>query len=391
MRIEQLGLTDIRSYRELELAFPIGVSVLVGPNGQGKTNLVEAIHRAATGSSHRVSSDVPLVRQGAERGVIRLAATTDDDRRRTVDLEIAPGQRSRTRVDGHDVRRASEAVGVVRVVIFAPEDVAIVREDPSGRRRFLDELLSQRRPTFAAARSDYLRVLRQRNNLLKQLRSLPRDARANAQATLDVWTEQLVEQAATVVAARIAGVHALSGPADRTYRDVADRPEPVLLTYEASTGEHTIGEPDAGVPDRARLADALRTALQEVAEDEIDRGVTLVGPHRDDLLLTIGELPARNYASQGEAWSLALALKLASYEVLSAVGDRPVVLLDDVFAELDTTRRQRLADRCDSFDQVIVTAAVEADVPLPGTRFDVRLDDGESHIHSRPTAAGGAA
>ena len=391
MRIEQLGLTDIRSYRELELAFPTGVTVFVGPNGQGKTNLVEAIHRAATGSSHRVSSDVPLVRQEADRGVIRLAAMTDDDRRRTVDLEIAPGQRSRTRVDGHDVRRASEAVGVVRVVLFAPEDVAIVREDPSGRRRFLDDLLSQRRPTFAAARSDYLRVLRQRNNLLKQLRSLSGGARANAQGTLDVWTEQLVDHAATVTAARIAGVHALSGPADRTYRDVADRPEPVRLTYDASTGERTVGDPDAGVPDRAPLAEELRNALEEVADDEIDRGVTLVGPHRDDLVLTIGELPARNYASQGEAWSLALALKLASYEVLSAVGDRPVVLLDDVFAELDTTRRQRLADRCESFEQVLVTAAVEADVPLLGTRFDVRLDDGATRIHGRPTAAGGAA
>jgi DNA replication and repair protein RecF len=387
LQLRRLELTDVRSYGRASLEPAAGVTVLVGPNGQGKTNLLEAVHRAATGASHRVAGDGPLVRIGHELGVIRCTLETDEGRRRTLELEVGTGRRTRTRVDGQDVRRASEAVGVLRAVLFAPEDVTIVRGDPGERRRFLDDLLAQRRPAFAAARAEYDRALRQRNQLLKQARGLSGAAREAATATLDVWTDQLVTHGTQVVAARVAAIRALSAPTDRAYREVADRPEPVTLTYRSTAGEAVQHDPTAPVPDPAPIAEGLRAALAEVAADELHRGMTLVGPHRDDVDLAIGPLPARTYASHGEAWSLALALKLATFELLAEVGDRPIVLLDDVFAELDASRRARLAEACQRFDQVLVTAAVEEDVPLLGPRVDVELTDGTSQLHPRPAGA----
>jgi DNA replication and repair protein RecF len=380
--LRRLELIDVRSYDHVELDLPAGVSVLVGPNAQGKTNLLEAVQRAATGGSHRVASDQPLVRAGAELGVIRCVVQTDEGRHRTLELEVGGGKR-RTRVDGQDTRRAADALGVLRVVLFAPEDVTIVRGDPGERRRFLDDLLSQRRPAFAAARAEYDRVLRQRNQLLKQARGLGGSAREAATSTLSVWTEALITHGTQILAARLAAVHALAGPVDAFYRELADRPEPVRLTYRSSTGDDVVGRLGDGVPDPAPIGAALRTRLEERAEEEVARGQTLAGPHRDDLVLEIGALPARGYASHGEVWSLALACKLATEQVLGEVGDRPVVLLDDVFAELDTTRRARLADACARFDQVLVTAAVEEDVPLAGPRVDVRLRDGISTVAPR--------
>jgi DNA replication and repair protein RecF len=386
VHLRRLQLTDVRSYDRADIEFSDGVTVLIGPNGQGKTNLLEAVQRVATGGSHRVATDAPLVRAGTDLGVIRAELETDEGRRRTVELELGSGRRTRTRVDGQDVRRAADALGVLRAVLFAPEDVAIVRGDPSERRRFLDDLLAQRRPAFAAARAEYERALRQRNQLLKQARSLPSSARLAATSTLDVWTEQLIQHGTQLVAARIAAVRTLAGPVDAFYRDLADRPEPIELTYRSSAGAIE-GDDTTRVPDPAPIAAAMRARLGEVADDELARGLSLVGPHRDDLELAIGPLTARSHASQGEAWSLALALKLATYEVLAEVGDRPLVLLDDVFAELDSTRRQRLAAACDRFDQVLVTAAVEEDVPLAGARIDVRIADGRSELAPRMRGA----
>ncbi|WP_052664958.1 DNA replication/repair protein RecF [Nitriliruptor alkaliphilus] len=389
MHLRRIELVDVRSYDRAALHLDPGVTVLVGRNAQGKTNLLEAVLRAATGGSHRVASDAPLVRAGADLGVIRCEVVTDEGRRRTIELEVGTGRRTRTKVDGQDVRRAADAAGVLRVVLFAPEDVAIVRGDPAERRRFLDDLLSQRRPAFAAARGEYERVLRQRNQLLKQARGLTGSAREGAGATLEVWTEQLVTHGTQLLAARIAAVRALAGPVDAAYRDLADRPEPVGLTYRSSTGVVIDGhaEVDERVPDPGPLADAMRTALAEVAHEEVQRGLTLVGPHRDELELSIGPLPARGYSSHGEAWSLALSLKLATEAVLAEVGDRPVVLLDDVFAELDVVRRGKLADACAAFDQVLVTAAVEEDVPLEGVRVDVTIDGGVSQLSVRGAVA----
>jgi DNA replication and repair protein RecF len=380
--VRRLELTDVRSYASAAVDLEPGVTVLVGPNAQGKTNLLEALHRAATGSSHRVAGDQPLVRAGAELGVIRCELTTDDGRRRTLELEIGGGRR-RSRVDGQDARRAADVVGVLRVVLFAPEDVTIVRGDPGERRRFLDDVLSQRRPAFAAARSEYDRVLRQRNQLLKQARGLRDSARDAATATLSVWTQQLVEYGTQITAARIAAVRALADPVDRFYRELADRPETVTLRYRSTSGGEVVGGDGAGVPEAGPIAEAMRRRLEERAGDELARGMTLVGPHRDDLELSIGSLTARTHASHGEVWSLALACKLATEEILGEVGDRPVVLLDDVFAELDATRRRRLAEACAGFEQVLVTAAVEEDVPLAGARVDVRIDEGISSVRRR--------
>lgn len=383
MLLERIELLDIRSYEHGVADLAPGVTVLVGPNAQGKTNLLEAVHRAATGTSHRVAGDAPLVRVGAEVGVIRCAVRTDEGRRRSLELEVASGRRTRTKVDGQLVRRSLETTGVLRVVLFAPEDLAIVRGDPGERRRFLDELLGQRRPAFLAVKADYERALRQRNQLLKQLRGVPSGSRDAAMSTIEVWTEQVVTHGAQIIAARVAAVGRLAGPVDRFYRELSDRPEAITLRYRSSAGDEVGDDPLGEVPDPAPIASALRSRLDELAAEERARGLTLAGPHRDDLELSIGPLPARGYASHGEAWSLALALKLASYQVLDEVGDRPVVLLDDVFAELDTTRRQRLSTACAGFDQVIVTAAVEEDVPLEGQRIDVRLVDRCSRLSPR--------
>lgn len=386
MQVTRLQVQDVRSYASASLDLEPGVTVLVGPNAQGKTNLLEALVRAATGTSHRVAGDVPLIRAGLDLGVIRVQVRTDEGRRRTLELELGTGRRTRTRVDGQDVHRAADALGVLRVVLFAPEDLTIVRGEPDQRRRFLDDLLSQRRPAYAAAKAEYDRVLRQRNQLLRQARGLHGTARDAALATLDTWTDQLFAHGAGLLAARIAAVHALAGPVDTTYRRIADRPEPVRLTYRSSTGARVVGDPGQGVPDRDALVDALHAAQDEVARDEQQRGVTLVGPHRDDVSLAIGELSARTHASQGEAWSLALSLRLATYEVLADVGDRPVVLLDDVFSELDERRREQLAVACRDWPQVLVTAAVQADVPLEGRYVDVSLVDGQSVLLPRPVA-----
>lgn len=388
MWLRRIELSDLRSYERVALEVPDGVLVLVGPNGQGKTNLLEAVYRAATGSSHRVAGDGPLVRAGRPFGVIRCELATDEGRRRTLELEVASGRRNRTRVDGQDVRRSAEALGVLRVVMFAPEDLTIVRGDPSDRRRFLDDLLTQRRPAFAAAKHEHDRALRQRNQLLKQLRGLRSEAREAAIATLDGWTEQLIRHGSQIIAARVAAVRTLAGPVDRFYRELADRPERIQLAYRSAGGD-TVIDPSAEeelpdpVPDPGPIVDALRDAFTRRREEEIHRGQTLVGPHRDDLELTIGALPARGYSSHGEAWSLALALKLATYEVLAQVGDRPIVLLDDVFAELDQDRRDRLAAACARFDQTLVTAAVEEDVPLTGAHVDVVLEDGVTRLAPR--------
>ncbi len=384
MLLRRLELADVRSYSRARLELDAGVTLLLGPNAQGKTNLLEAVVRVATGGSHRVATDAPLVRAGTDAAVIRCLVETDAGRRRTVELQLGAG-RARTRVDGQDVRRAADGVGVLRVVLFAPEDLTIVRGDPTERRRFLDDLLAQRRPAYATARAEYDRVLRQRNQLLKRARGLSGEAREAATSTLQAWSEQLVVTGSALVAARTAAVRTLAGPVDRFYRDLADRPERVSLHYRSTVGD--VVDDERTVPETAPIQAAFRDRLAEVAADERDRGVTLVGPHRDDLELRIGSLPAKGYASHGEAWSLALSLKLATFEVLVEVGDRPVVLLDDVFAELDEVRRAHLAEACRRFDQVLVTAAVEADVPLDGKRWDVTLVEGVTTVVHRSEAA----
>lgn len=377
MHLEALELVDYRSYRVARLALGPGVRVFVGPNAQGKTNLLEAIGYLAVGASHRVATEAPLVRSGAQAAVIRATARVDEadggGRALTVEYELRPGGRNRSRVNGQPQQRPRDAVGHIRSVLFAPEDLGLVRGDPAERRRFLDDLLGQRRPAYGAGRTEYERVLRQRNAVLRAGRGT-----GALDPTFAVWTDALVNTGATLLAARIAAVHALAGPAQEAYADlVADSPSReatgvLELGYELSTGRSVRADVGGGVPDPAELAGELRDGLARLERAERERGMTLAGPHRDDLSLALNGLPAKGYASQGETWSVALALRLASRAVLCEVGEEPVVLLDDVFAELDERRRVRLAARCASFEQVLVTAAVEADVPLAGPRHRVR-------------------
>lgn len=364
MYVARLGLTDFRSYADLTVELEPGASAFVGPNGQGKTNLVEAVGYAATLGSHRVATDAPLVRQGAERAVIRCAAV-QDARTALVELEITPGKANRARLNRSPVPRPRDVLGVLRTVLFAPEDLALVKGDPHDRRHFLDQLLIARTPRFHAVKGDYDRVLKQRNALLKSAAA----ARGGADfRTLDVWDEHLARHGAELLAGRIELVETLRPLVDKAYDVLSGGAGPTGVDYRNSLG------PDAPlVADRDLLAAALVNEVARMRAQELERGVSLVGPHRDELALSVGDHPARGYASHGESWSLALALRMASHDLLTADGGEPVLVLDDVFAELDTRRRERLAGLVAGREQVLVTAAVVADVPeeLQGARYDV--------------------
>ncbi|MFJ3200301.1 DNA replication/repair protein RecF [Streptomyces sp. NPDC086989] len=370
MHVSHLSLADFRSYARAEVELGPGITAFVGPNGQGKTNLVEAIGYLATLGSHRVSSDAPLVRMGADRAVIR-AAVTHGERRQLVELELNPGRANRARINRSSQVRPRDVLGIVRTVLFAPEDLALVKGDPGERRRFLDELVTARSPRMAGVRSDYERVLKQRNTLLKSAAMARRHGgRSMDLSTLDVWDQHLARAGAELLAQRLDLIATLLPLADKAYEQLAPGGGPLGLAYRASAGEPV----DSGeARTREALYEVLLAALAEVRKQEIERGVTLVGPHRDDVLLRLGDLPAKGYASHGESWSYALALRLASYELLRSEGAEPVLILDDVFAELDARRRERLAELVAPGEQVLVTAAVDDDVPgvLAGTRFGV--------------------
>ncbi|MDQ0843918.1 DNA replication/repair protein RecF [Streptomyces sp. V1I6] len=367
MHVTHLSLADFRSYARAEVPLDPGVTAFMGANGQGKTNLVEAVGYLATLASHRVSSDAPLVRMGADRAVIR-AAVTQGERSQLVELELNPGRANRARINRSSQVRPRDVLGIVRTVLFAPEDLSLVKGDPGERRRFLDELVTARSPRMAAVRSDYERVLKQRNTLLKSAAMARRHGgRGMDLSTLDVWDQHLARAGAEVTAQRLDLIAALQPLADKAYEALAPGGGPVALEYRSSAG------PMDEANGREALFEQLTAALAEVRKQEIERGVTLVGPHRDELVLKLGQLPAKGYASHGESWSYALALRLASYDLLRAEGDEPVLVLDDVFAELDARRRERLAELVAPGEQVLVTAAVDDDVPavLAGARYEV--------------------
>ncbi len=388
MFVSHLALADFRSYPHVELALDRGVTALVGPNGQGKTNLVEAIGYLATLSSHRVPTDAALVRSGAERAVVG-ARVERAGRTTTVEVEITPGRANRARLNGGSPGRARDVLGLLRTVQFAPEDLSLVKGDPDGRRRFLDELVVQLRPPLAAVLSDYERVLRQRSALLKSAAGAMRASRGADLRTLDVWDAKLATAGARIVVARRSLVAALAPAVMDAYSQVSAAAGEARLSYRASVD--AAPDESAGVDELPPAVDEdlveaqLLEAMGRLRSREIERGVSLVGPHRDDLLLTLGKLPAKGYASHGESWSYALALRLGSATLLRGgagtaqwSGDwgpdgDPVLILDDVFAELDTRRRDRLADLVAPAGQVLVTAAVPGDVPeaLAGARVDV--------------------
>jgi DNA replication and repair protein RecF len=363
VHLRRLAVADFRSWERAELDLEPGVSTLVGPNGVGKTNLVEAVGYLATLGSHRVAGDAPLIRRGAERAVVR-ATVVHEGRELTVELEIAPGRANRARVNRAPVTRPRDVLGILRTVLFAPEDLALVRGDPAERRRFLDDLLVARRPRFAAVRADYDRVLKQRSALLKTARA----GGGTDLRTLDVWDGHLARHGAALLAGRLELVAGLAAPATEAFAEVAPSSAPIALVYRSSPEGLLTADADADA-----LESLLLDALTRVRRQEVERGVCLVGPHRDDLELRLGDGPAKGYASHGESWALALALRLASYRLLCADGVEPVLILDDVFAELDDRRRRALAGVAARAEQVLVTAAVADDVPagLGGVRFAV--------------------
>jgi len=371
LHVAHLTLHNFRSYTDLEVALEPGATAFIGRNGQGKTNLIEAIDYLSRLSSHRVASDAPLVRAGAEQAIVR-AAVVRDGRTAILEVELNPGRANRARINKSPLPRPRDLIGVLRTVVFAPDDLTLVKGDPSDRRKFLDDLLTLRTPRLAGVRSDYDRILRQRNSLLKTAGLARGETRETALSTLAVWDLQLAHVGAQLLAARLQLVEDLRPYVGKAYEAVA---------RGASRDDAEIAYTCSFEADSDDLEGSLLAELERRRKEELDRGVSLVGPHRDELALTLGNddlrLPVKGYASHGESWSFALALRLASYDLLRVDGDDPILVLDDVFAELDTERRAQLADLVAGAEQVLVTAAVADDVPeaLRGTRFLVA--DGE--------------
>ena len=374
MYVDHLTLADFRSYEHVEITLDAGVTTFVGANGQGKTNLVEAVEYASTMSSHRVASEIPLVRAGASRATVRarVRAGREDDRALVIEIDITPGRSNRAKLNRSVLTRARDIVGTLRTVVFSPEDLAIVKGDPSERRRFLDALVVNRWPRMAGVKADYDRILKQRNALLKGIakQRSSRDDDALVESTLAVWNEQLADVGAELLEARLDTLADLGPHMATAYADIAPTNNVASASYRTQ-----VVLPSE--PSREGLREALADAMHQRQDDEMARGVSLVGPHRDDVTLHLGDLPAKGYASHGESWSYALSLRLGAFQLLRADGIEPVLVLDDVFAELDATRRERLASGIVDAEQVLITAAVAGDVPdlLSGARFDVQ--DGE--------------
>lgn len=373
MYVRHLALRDFRSWAELDLELTPGRTVFVGPNGFGKTNLVEALWYCATLGSHRVATDAPLVRAGSERAIVSTIVVSEG-RELAVDIEITAGRANKGRLNRSPVRSTREILGAVRAVLFAPEDLALVRGDPGERRRYLDELATVRRPRIAAIRADYDKVLRQRTALLKSATGGRYRADPGLLETLDVWDGHLAAHGAELMAARLELVNQLAPEVEKAYQLLAPSSRPAAIAYRAS-----VDLPE-GSSDTEMLAAALLEELARRRSAELERGMCLVGPHRDDLELRLGEQPAKGFASHGESWSMALSLRLASYELLRGEGSEPVLILDDVFAELDNSRRQALAGVAASAEQVLITAAVGEDIPVDwdATRIGITLHDDDT-------------
>lgn len=379
MIVTHLTLSDFRNYESLDIELLAGPNLFVGSNGQGKTNLVESLGYLSTLGSHRVSSDQAMIRQGRDSAIIR-ARIAHAGRELLAEVQLNRGSANRAQINRGAIK-PRELPRYFSSVLFAPEDLALVRGEPSGRRRFLDELLVLRAPRLSGVLADYDRVLRQRNTLLKSARS---SGLKEAQlTTLDVWDDRLVALGTEIMAARASLVAELSPEVSRAYTAVAGDDHAATLStwlsiYATAPDDDDPDRTGVDVPSVDELTQGFRAALARLRRQELDRGVTLAGPHRDDLVLGLNAMPARGYASHGESWSFALSLKLASAHVLrreSSSGD-PVLVLDDVFAELDESRRGRLASAVADFEQVLITAAVFDDVPHALAAHVVRIRAG---------------
>jgi len=353
--ITNLNLNNYRSYTTLDLALDPGVSIFVGKNGEGKTNIAEAVLYLTFLSSHRASGNTPLIKLGNQSAYIR-AKVKYPEREILVELEINSDKANRAKVNQNQVRSQKEIFGIVQTIYFSPEDLDIVRGDPSERRRFIDQLLTLRSPRIAGVISDYERAVKQRNSLLK--------TRASADA-LNPWDKQVAELGGELITLRMLALDELKPIFNQVYKDISDT-KPAEIVYKSSIENPSLNQDENSEKIMERLVNNRGA--------ELDRGLTLTGPHRDDLLLILGDHLVKGYASHGESWSIALSLKLATYNLLKLDGLSPILILDDVFSELDEERRERLAEIAKGADQTIITVAVENDLPksITGTKYLVR-------------------
>ncbi|MEO9330260.1 DNA replication/repair protein RecF [Gordonia aurantiaca] len=384
MFVRELHLRDFRSWRAVDLDLRPGPTVFTGRNGFGKTNLLESLFYLATLRSHRVSSDGPLVHAGATSALV-TATVENDGRELTAELRINAEGANKASVNRSPARRPRDLLGILRTVLFAPEDLSLVRGDPADRRRFIDELVAQRGPRWVAARSDYDRVLRQRSALLKTAAAALRrggEQAASVISTLDVWDAQLAELGGQVTAARLQVLGELEPHFARSYASIAPHSRPATLRYRPAGGV------DTGSATAEDIRDVLAARLVELRDKEIERGMCLVGPHRDDIDIVLGADVAKGFASHGESWSLALALRLGSVELTRAEGIEPVIMLDDVFAELDAKRREKLVAFTAGAEQLLITAAVAEDIPaeIGGRRIHVDVIEDSEGRRSRVAA-----
>ena len=379
MFVKRVRLTSFRNYKNAEVELSPGVNLLHGSNGQGKTNLVEAVNFFASLSSHRVAGTTPLIKQGEQTAIISIELT-HEDRELLLEFELNADSPNRARLNKSPVAKSKDILGYLNSVIFAPEDLDIVKRDPTNRRAFIDQLIVQFTPRMLGVYSDYERVLKQRNTLLKSARAT--GTKGDALSTLSAWDESLVKLGSEIISARVIIAEKLSPGLISNYQAIAKSNNEPRMFIKSSILGTTAVDPDESddaeyleTPDREQIEQLFREKLERLRPKELERGITLVGPHRDDLVLILGSLPAKGYASHGESWSYALALRLASLEILKAesrLGD-PILILDDVFAELDADRRTKLAQLVQGNEQVIITAAVIEDVPetLVAKRFSV--------------------
>ncbi|WP_040814482.1 DNA replication/repair protein RecF [Nocardia concava] len=376
MHVRALSLRDFRSWEAAELEFSPGRTVFLGSNGNGKTNLIEAIGYLSTLGSHRVAADAPLIRIGAQKA--RIGATVvNTGRELRVDMELNQGQANRAQINRSPVRRPREILGILQTVLFAPEDLSLVRGDPGERRRFLDELATARLPRLAGVRADYDKVLRQRSALLKTAGRNARSGSRGAElSTLDVWDGHLAGHGAVLLAQRLRLVHELYPHLAQAYSGIAPESRPATIAYRSASLPPELLDPARSPQpeDESELEAILLRELAAARPKELERGVCLVGPHRDDLELMLGSAPAKGFASHGESWSFALALRLGAFELLRSAGTDPVLILDDVFAELDRRRRTALAAVAAGAEQVLITAAVPEDVPAELEAAPLRVE-----------------
>ena len=363
MRVSHVALDDFRSYRHAVVEFAPGTTVLLGSNGQGKTNLVEAVSYLSAFSSHRVSAEQALVRLPLSPdepqpggAVIRVRLVTAGERETVIELEIVRGKANRAKVNRTQVR-PREVLGLLKSVVFSPEDLQIVRGDPQVRRQFLDDLLIQQHPLIAQVKNDFDKVARQRAALMKSAQSQLRRGFTPDFSTVEVWDDTFAQLSAQLSLARVGLVEELRGSAAHAYEEIGGSPRKLDIEFLASQGNCPVGG------DLATIAGELKEILASARMKEAERGVNLFGAHRDDLKLTLGGMPVKGYASHGETWSVALSLRLGAFELLSRDGDTPILILDDVFAELDSSRRAGLTRMITGAEQVLITAAVADDVP----------------------------